>query len=722
MLRVALVGNPNSGKTTLFNALTGSSARIGNWPGVTIDKKTGYYHRLGEKIEIVDLPGLYSFNPYTTEEKIARDYILDDQADVIINIVDATNIERNLYLTTQLLEMDVPVVIALNFIDVIEKDGIYIDIVKLANQLRVPIIPISALKNKATRELMANVKAIANTKRMSFSILESSDLGPLISDVKNILSHSLTLHHLDYHAIKLLENDIYEVEMHSEASAHVNELKKQMVFNDANDDFPSKIADCRYKFIENVLKTVIVDRPRPQKLSRTADKIMTHKWFGIPLFALIMFVIFHLTFSEDFLFLSALGLIPQGAFTLPIIGDSAINSPGVMLFSLMELLSESIGTGLTNLTASTPTWIGSLLVDGVWAGVGAVLSFLPQIIVLFIFISILEDSGYMSRVAFMLDRITRKFGLSGRAFLPLLMGFGCTVPAIMATRTLRNEKERRLTILLSPFFSCGAKLPIWLVFGAYLYQGAYSDLVVTSIYLLGIVVALVVGYIANRIFVKSQASPFIMEMPDYRLPKWQNVFTRAWEKVKDYMLRAATLIAASTIIIWFLTSFSFTLTPVTDTRLSMIGSISSFIAPLFIPLGFGQGPDGWVFIVASFTGLIAKEMVPSTLGTIAQISGGDLGSIIGAMTSGSAFAFMAFNLLTIPCIASVSAARAELKSGKKLLVTILLWLGISYVTSSLIYLSVDYLVGTVVIGSLFLFFILYMIIEAVITHKRRKYR
>lgn len=722
MLRVALVGNPNSGKTTLFNSLTGSSARIGNWPGVTIEKKVGYYQRLGEKIAIVDLPGLYSFNPYTTEEKIARDYILDDQADVIINIVDATNIERNLYLTTQLLEMDVPVVIALNFIDVIEKDGIYIDIIKLANQLRVPIIPISALKNKATRELMANVRAIGATKRTSFSILETSYLGTLIAEVKMQLSQSITLHHLDYHAIKLIENDFYEVEMHNEASQHVNELKKKFVFDDVNDDFPSKIADCRYKFIEKVLKTVIVDRPRPQKISRTADKVMTHKWFGIPLFALIMFVIFHLTFSEDFLFLGTLGIIPQGAFDIPIIGNSAINSPGVMLFSLMERLSESIGMGLTNLTASIPTWIGSLLVDGVWAGVGAVLSFLPQIIVLFIFISILEDSGYMSRVAFMLDRITRKFGLSGRAFLPLLMGFGCTVPAIMATRTLRNEKERRLTILLSPFFSCGAKLPIWLVFGAYLYHGSYSDLVVTSIYLLGIIVALVVGYIANRIFIKSQASPFIMEMPDYRLPKWQNVFTRAWEKVKDYMLRAATLIAASTIIIWFLSTYSLSFTPVTDTRLSIIGSISSLIAPIFIPLGFGQGSNGWVFIVASFTGLIAKEMIPSTLGTIAQISGGDLGSIISAMSSGSAFAFMAFNLLTIPCIASVSAARAELKSGKKLLITILLWLGISYVTSSLIYLSVDYLIGTIVIGSLFLLLITYMVVEATLTHQRRKRR
>lgn len=730
MLRAALAGNPNSGKTTLFNALTGGSARVGNWPGVTIDKKTGYYKKLGEKIQIVDLPGLYSFNPYTIEEKIARDYILDEMADVIINIVDATNIERNLYLTTQLLEMDIPVVVALNFIDVIEKDNVFIDMTKLSNLLGVPVIPISALKNKSLKELMANVLLQSQTKRKGISVLEKSCIGNLLDNVTTALLENHPVEHVNYHAVKLIENDKYELEMHPEMAEKVKTLKSQLPQDIFRGDFAGKIADCRYKFITGNLASLIVYRPQKPKLSQTADKFMTHKLWGIPLFALIMLLVFHFTFSEDLFFLNALGIIKDGAFNLNVIGNSAINSPGVMLFNIMGIIVAAIGQGISNLTASAPAWIHSLFVDGVWAGVGAVLSFLPQIVVLFAFISILEDTGYMSRVAFMLDRLTRKFGLSGRAFLPLLMCFGCAVPGIMATRTLKSEKERRLTILLSPFFSCGAKLPIWLVFGAILYNGQYADLIVTAIYLIGIIVAIITGYIANRFFIKSEASPFVMEMPDYRLPKWLNVGARSWEKVRDYIIKAATIIAASTIVIWFLTSFSFSLEMVVDTRTSILGVISSFIAPIFAPLGFGLGEFGWMFVVASFTGLIAKEMVPSTLGTISQVSGdvlemsgvellnSPLATVINTLSPGAAFGFMAFNLLTIPCMASVSAARAEIKSHRHFLLTLLLWALISFVSGAIVYVAVDFIVGTIIVSSVGGLSIIYLIIEGQIKRKR----
>lgn len=718
MLKVALVGNPNSGKTTLFNALTGSSARVGNWPGVTIDKRTGQYKKLGEVIEIIDLPGLYSFNPYTMEEKIARDFIIEQHPDVIINIVDATNIERNLYLTTQLLEMDVPLVVALNFIDVIEKDDIYLDITKLSNALGVTVIPISALKNKSIKELMVHVKAQKENPRTSQSVLTKTSLGTSLFDIKQALRETGETTHLDYHAVKLLEGDQVELDHYPQLVSAIKTLITKIPPDIFKGDFAGKIADLRYQYITNLVKDILVVKPLKPRLGQTADRIMTHKIWGIPLFALVMFFVFHLTFSEDFLFLNALHLIPNNSFSIPIIGESAINSPGVMIYSAFELLIEVIEKGLISLTSSAVPWISSLVVEGIWAGVGAVLSFLPQIVVLFIFISILEDSGYMARVAFMLDRLTRKFGLSGRAFLPLLMSFGCTVPAIMATRTLRNEKERRLTILLSPFFSCGAKLPIWLVFGAYLYQGNYSDLVVTSIYLIGIIVALIVGYIANRFFIKSHASPFIMEMPEYRFPKWLNVFSRAWEKIKDYMINAATIIAASTIIIWFLTSFSFSFTMVTNTKESIIGVISTWIAPLFIPLGFGGGQNGWMFVVASFTGLIAKEMVPSTLGTIAQVSGTNIGAIITSLGPAAAFGFMTFNLLTIPCMATVSAAKAELKSLKQLLITISLWVVISLVMGSLVYLSLAFMIARIIIGGLILLILIYMISEFI--YKRKK--
>lgn len=724
MIRVALAGNPNSGKTTLFNTLTGSSARVGNWPGITIDKHTGFYKKIGEKIEIIDLPGLYSFNPYTTEEKVARDFILEGNVDVTINIVDATNIERNLYLTTQLIEMDVPIIVALNFIDIIEKDNIFIDIPKLSNALGVPVVPISALKNRAIKELMINVKAHATKERKGTTILNTgtSMLTPMVNEALETLN-SEKITHLHYHVAKLIENDPFETDMHPELAKSIEILKASQREDVFQGDYSGKIADARYRYITSLIKDIMISRPMLKlKKEQKADKILTHKIWGIPIFALIMLLVFHLTFGEDLFYLGAIGVIPA-SFDVPVIGSGGIASPGVMLYNLFELLRETISQQLINLTENASPWVQSLFVEGIWAGVSSVLSFLPQIVTLYMFISILEDTGYMSRVAFMLDRITRKFGLSGRAFLPLLMSFGCAVPGIMSTRTLRNDKERRLTILLSPFFSCGAKLPIWLVFGAILFQGRYTELIITAIYLIGIVVAILTGYIANRFFIKSEASPFIMEMPTYRFPKWNNVGARSWEKVKDYVVNAATIIAASTIVIWFLSSFSFNFTLVDNSKDSMIGVISSFVAPLFVPLGFGAGEYGWMFVVAAFTGLIAKEMVPSTLATIANVSGDvlEMGSgellrtpladVINSLTPGAAFAFMALNLLTIPCMAAVSAAKMELKSNKSFFLTLLLWILISYVSGVILYLTIDFTVATIIIPSVFVLGIIYLIIE-----------
>lgn len=711
-MKFALAGNPNCGKTTLFNALTGATAHVGNWPGVTVDKRTGVYKKLPEKVDIVDLPGIYSLSPYTPEEVVSRNFLLDEHPDCIIDIVDATNLERNLYLTTQILELDIPVVIALNMTDVLEAEGSSIDTERLSRQTGVPVMSISALKGKGIRALMECCYATAQKPRQGTTVVGAS-LTQAVATAEAAYRDRNVENPL-FHAVKAVEGDSLEVEKYAEICASLDADKEKIDTGIFEGDFEGVVADIRYKYISEHLKDALARKPEAIspggiKLSKSdkVDKVLTHRIWGIPIFLLIMFAVFHLTFSENLLFLG--WAIPE-SFDVPIIGSGAINSPGVILFNCMEWLTGTLGD-LIQGAMPEGTWYTGLVCDGLLAGVFSVLSFIPQILCLFLFLSILEDSGYMARVAFIMDRAFRKFGLSGKAFMPLIMCFGCAVPGIMATKTLENEAERRRTIMLAPFFSCGAKLPIWAAFGgvfAAVYTSINAEVVVYSMYLIGIAIAILASLILKKTFVKGETPPFIMELPAYHAPRFKNIVMRLWEKLKHYVIRAATVIAGAVVVIWFLSSFSFTQGYVPDdSGVSILGYIGKGLQWLFVPLGFGLGENGWKFVVAAFTGLIAKEMVVATMGTFAgmdgdevlETEGGDLAdtavgammlSIGGSLGGYSAaipamFAFMAFNLLSVPCMAAVAAAGGELNSKRKLWTAIGFWMLTAYLTSFVIF-------------------------------------
>ncbi len=724
-MRFALIGNPNCGKTTLFNLLTGSTAHVGNWAGVTVEKKEGIYKNknLQETIDIIDLPGIYSLTPYTPEEVVSRNYLLNDKPDLVINIVDASNLERNLYLTTQLLEIDVPMVIALNMMDVVRGRNDEINIKQLEKVLGVKVFEISALRSEGIKELMNGAYLEAKKTRQPFSVLE-------YSSIKGLYEYSLeclkdyNIENKAFKAVKIIEDDEIEIANHKEASDKISRYKKSLPLDEFEGDFNGKVADARYTFISNNIEQILVKKydNRAVSTSDKIDRILTNRFLGIPIFLVIMFLVFHLTFSENLFFLGT--FIKEGTFSNPIFGTDAINAPGVILFNLMEMFTTLISDGLSNLLENAPEWVNSLFVDGIWAGISAVLSFIPQILCIFLFLSILEDSGYMSRVAFIMDRAFRKFGLSGKAFMPLLMCFGCAVPGIMATKTLENEKERRMTIMLAPFFSCGAKLPIWGVFAAILFSGAHSDLIVFGMYLLGIIVSIVLSIILKLTVFKGEDAPFIMELPAYHLPRLKNVLIHLWDKLKHYVHRAATVIAASIIVIWFLSTFNFRFEMV-EISDSILATISKGISWIFIPLGFGMGDKGWMFVVAAFTGLIAKEMVPATLGTFVgmgedevlegeNILGTPLALLIGTLSIPAAFAFMAFNLLTIPCMAAVSAAKSELGSRKAFIQTLFFWFVNSYIISMMIYLGLTY----IALGIFFIVIIIALIAFLIYRNRR----
>ena len=533
MLKFALAGNPNCGKTTLFNALTGSTAHVGNWPGVTVDKRTGTYKKSEEPVEIVDLPGIYSLSPYTPEEVIARNFVLDENPDCIINIVDATNLERNLYLTTQLMEIDVPMVIALNMADVLDERGDTIDVRSLEKRIGFPVVEVSALKGKNVDLLMQRALEAVKKKRAGVTVLKDSLLGSAIANAEIALKLKDVPAPL-FHAVKLVEKDAIEVQNHPAEARAVEEFihENVCVENGKCVDTEAEIADARYKYITARFSSTLT---RARKLdydelspSDKADKVLTHKWFGIPIFLVIMFAVFHITFAEDFLFLGS--IIPafgewcgiEGSAAKSVFFAAGLNSPGVILFNAMDLLTSQIGewltVGIQALGASEA--IVGLICDGIWGGIASVLSFLPQILVLFLFFSILEDSGYMARVAFMLDRIFRRFGVSGRAFMPMIMGFGCSVPAMINTRTMADEREREATVRVIPFFSCGAKMPILLAIsgGIVAHFGVgNADVITYSMYLLGIVTALVSLLVMRHTTKRGEASPFIMELPTYHM-------------------------------------------------------------------------------------------------------------------------------------------------------------------------------------------------------------
>lgn len=759
MKRFALLGNPNSGKTTLFNNLTGSTAYVGNWPGVTVEQKSGSYKKLAEPISIIDLPGVYSLSPYTSEEVITRNYILDEKPDLVINIVDATNLERNLYLTTQLLEIGVPVVIALNMMDVVQKNKEKIDINALEAAIGVPVIEISALRENNIHDLMKIAYRECKHQRKGFTVLKGSSISHLIDDCE-IAFEGINVDNPLYHSIKLIELDDVEVKNHQDLLKIVEGFRAQFHDDVFGTDFEAIIANERYKYItKNFSKYKTKSKPnnlaekekpevrkdeKPAFWSKIAtflhikglgtkilraldlkpdnkefltksdrvDVWLTNKWFGIPIFLLILFFVFHLTFSENLFFLGGIlesnNVAPSLADT-PFSGlfwtESGINSPGVVLQSLIESVTGLISEAISGAMVSVEPWAQGLVVDGILAGLFGVLSFVPQILLLFLFFSILEDTGYMARIAFILDRLLRRFGLSGRAFMPMIMGFGCSVPAIINTRTLADENEKVATIRVIPFFSCGAKLPILTAISGALvttFGIGNADFITYSMYLLGIIVAFITVILMRNTTMIGEVPPFIMELPTYHLPQFKSLMIHLWDKLKHYIKKAFTIIFASAIIIWVMLHFTWDWSFSADeaTSNSIIAGLGQLVQPIFTPLGFGSQlvKFGWVFPVAIITGLIAKENVINTFGVLAAVivsgfapeegmEGVDsVVQLIGAtgVTAPALISFIAFNMLTIPCFAAVATAKAELPKNKYA-TTLLFWMLTSYVASTIIY-------------------------------------
>ena len=721
MKKFALAGNPNCGKTTLFNLLTGSTAYVGNWPGVTVEKREGTYKKGAEPALIVDLPGIYSLSPYTPEEVISRNYILDERPDCVINIVDATNLERNLYLTTQLMEIDVPMVIALNMMDAVEKAGDKIDAAALERKIGIPVVAVSALRGTGIKELMDRAIKASKTPRKGETVLKDSPVAHLVKDVSIALEGQKVVSPL-FHAVKLSELDELETKAHPELVPTVNAFKATFSDDVFGGDLEAVVADARYKYISANFTSVVTKKNKKEKLTRSdrADKVLTHRVWGIPIFLVILFAVFHLTFSENFLFLNGFGegwmpsLEDLGMDTenfwvrlLACVYDGTVFSPGCILNNLWNdiIVGELFGLIGQGIEQIPVEWVAGFLGNGVLEGIAAVLSFLPWILVLFLFFSILEDSGYMARVAFILDRIFRKFGLSGRAFMPMIMGFGCSIPATINTRTLADDNERTATIRVIPFFSCGAKLPILTaVAGAIVasFGVANADLITYAMYLLGIVTAIVCVLLMRSTTMRGDVPPFIMELPAYHAPRFSSLMIHLWDKTKHFVKKAFTIILASTIIIWVISHFSPTLEFLSDERIneSILANFGRLVQPLLTPVGFGAqlGEWGWVFAVAAVTGLIAKENVISTFATLAAcITGAALAedesgiTYVQAMIDATGIgipgliAFIAFNMTTIPCFAATATARAELPKGR-FGWTLLFWVATSYVVSMAVYL------------------------------------
>ena len=720
MLKFALAGNPNCGKTTLFNSLTGSTAHVGNWPGVTVDKREGVYKKAASPVAIVDLPGIYSLSPYTPEEVISRNFILDEKPDCVINIVDATNLERNLYLTTQIMEIDVPIVVALNMIDVVKKSGDKIDAKTLEQKIGVPVVEISALKDEGIKELMDRAYEAAQKKRAGTTVLESSALAHVISDVRIALKGKGVENPL-FHAIKLTEGDELEVKAHPDEMQMVEEFKKQFADDVFEGDFEAMVADARYKYISANFSTAFVRAKKSEKLTKSdkADRVLTHRIWGIPIFLVILFAIFHFTFGEDLLYLNAIfgfatdvdtGNEVLNAFVAVFYSSAGVSTPGAILFNLMGFICDQIGggiaTGLENVGAAE--WAQGLVNDGIWGGLSGVLSFIPQILFLFLLISILEDSGYMARVAFILDRAFRKFGLSGRAFIPMIMGFGCSVPAAINTRTLADEKERIMTNRVIPFFTCGAKAPILAaVCGAIVHiwnPGIDQGLIVFLLYVFGMAMAVITVALMRQTTMRGEVPPFIMELPAYHAPQFHNLMVHLWDKLKHYIKKAFTIIVASAIVIWFLSHMSWEWHYLPDERMneSILHDIGAFVSWICTPMGFGYNTavmreTGWVFVVAAVTGLIAKENVISTFFVLGNCLGGALNeeTMEGweavsflvtetGITWQGLIAFTVFNMLTIPCFAAAATVKGETTKGK-FKFTVAFWMITSYLTATAVF-------------------------------------
>lgn len=635
----ALIGNQNCGKTTLFNQLTGANQHVGNFPGVTVDQKVGEIKE-HKNCSVVDLPGIYSLRPYTSEEIVTRDFLINEKPDAIINIVDATNIERNLYLTLQLLEMQIPMVLALNMMDEVRNNGGSIDVMGMSEKLGIPVVPISAVKAEGISELVEKVIRTAEKKKYP-KITDFCEKGPVHRCI-HALSHQVEDHAQNlgisprFAATKVVENDV-EIIKKLNFSQNEFEMMQHSIEEMETDhkmDRNAALADMRYTFIEKVCKDTVKHpkESKEHKRSEKIDRILTNKYLAIPMFLAIMMLIFHLTF----------GLI--GAWL------SDLLSLGI------EQITDICDKGLTAYGINPV--VHSLIIDGVFAGVGSVLSFLPVIVVLFFFLSILEDSGYMARIAFVMDKLLRKIGLSGRSFVPMLIGFGCTVPAVMATRTLSSDRDRKMTIMLTPFISCSAKIPVYSVFAMAFFKD-HAALVMMALYVTGIVVSILVALILKGTVFSGKPVPFVMELPNYRLPSVKSVLQLMWDKAKDFLQRAFTIIFVATIIIWFLQTFDTRINVVTDSANSLLAVLGRWVAPIFTPLGFGD----WRISTSLITGFTAKEAVVSTMSVLCGTSMSNLPQTLGSFfTPLSAVSFLVFTLLYTPCVAAIAAIRREMDS------------------------------------------------------------
>ena len=660
----ALIGNQNCGKTTLFNQLTGANQHVGNFPGVTVDQKVGEIKE-HKNCSVVDLPGIYSLRPYTSEEIVTRDFLINEKPDAIINIVDATNIERNLYLTLQLLEMQIPMVLALNMMDEVRNNGGSIDVMGMSEKLGIPVVPISAVKAEGISELVEKVIRTAEKKKYP-KITDFCEKGAVHRCI-HALSHQVEDHAQNlgisprFAATKVVENDV-EIIKKLNFSRNEFEMMQHSIEEmeaDHKMDRNAALADMRYTFIEKVCKDTVKHpkESKEHKRSEKIDKVLTNKYLAIPMFLAIMMLIFYLTF----------GLI--GAWL------SDLLSLGI------EQITDICDKGLTAYGINPV--VHSLIIDGVFAGVGSVLSFLPVIVVLFFFLSILEDSGYMARIAFVMDKLLRKIGLSGRSFVPMLIGFGCTVPAVMATRTLSSDRDRKMTIMLTPFISCSAKIPVYSVFAMAFFKD-HAALVMMALYVTGIVVSILVALILKGTVFSGKPVPFVMELPNYRLPSVKSVLQLMWDKAKDFLQRAFTIIFVATIIIWFLQTFDTRLNVVTDSANSLLAVLGRWVAPIFTPLGFGD----WRISTSLITGFTAKEAVVSTMSVLCGTSMSNLPQTLGSFfTPLSAVSFLVFTLLYTPCVAAIAAIRREMDSALQAvgIVIIVMQCGIAWLVAFGVY-------------------------------------
>lgn len=654
----ALGGNQNCGKTTLFNQLTGSNQHVGNFPGVTVEGKSGTVKGHPE-VTVVDLPGIYSLSPYTSEEIVTRDYLINEKIDCIINITDATNIERNLYLSLQLMELDIPMVIALNMMDEMRENGNTVEIKKLSDYLGVPVVPLAAIRNEGVEEL---IETAIHTAQMRQKPAVKDFCSGAVHRAIHSVAH-LVEDHADrinvpprFAATKLIEGDTPMMN-----SLQLSDNEKDMLEHivtemetETGTDREAALADMRYDFIERVCSKSVIKNGESKAHARSVriDSLLTHKIWAIPIFIGIMAVIFWLTF----------GLV--GAFL----------SDGFTL--IIDTIISFIDTGLTSYGINPV--VHSLIVDGVCAGVGSVLSFLPTIVVLFFFLSMLEDSGYMARVAFVMDKALRKIGLSGRSFVPMIIGFGCSVPAIMASRTLPSDRDRKMTIMLTPFMSCSAKLPIYTVFVQAFVPQNLRAVAMIGLYLFGMIMGVIVGLVLKKVAFRGEPVPFVMELPNYRMPGFKSVMMLIWDKAKDFITKAFTVIFTASVIIWFLQTFDTRLNVVSDSANSMLAMIGQLISPIFRPIGFGD----WRATTALITGFSAKEAVISTLTVLV---GGDISAIKELFSFQSAVAFLVFTLIYTPCVAAIAAVKRELKSGKWALIIAFGQTALAWFTAFIIY-------------------------------------